>query len=516
VRRVRHRRHPGEGHRGRAAGERGAAAARPRGRPDGDRTLDVASGVQTRDANLNRLLGLAAVESTAPFEEFLGHTHPGDREAVRAAFDASVQEGRSLGLEFRVVWPDGTVRWLRDQGGVFRAGVGGGMHMTGACVDVTDRRQAEEALRETARRKDEFMAILAHELRNPLAPVRNAIQILQLRGGEPGVVDRVREMMDRQVTHLSRLVDDLLDVSRITAGKVQLRTEPLDLAHLAAQAVADHRAGYEAKGVSLGVEAPDAAVWVAGDPTRLAQVLDNLLTNALKFTAQGGHVAVAVASDPGGRASLTVRDTGAGIEPEMLARLFEPFSQADRTLDRSAGGLGLGLAIVKGLAELHGGAVRAESGGLGLGSAFTVTLPAYAEPPALQSQPAGPGTAVRRLRVLVVEDNRDAADSLRMLLEAYGYDVEVAYSGPDGVRAEEARRPEAVICDVGLPGMDGYRVAEALRGNPATASARLIALTGYGRDEDRRRALEAGFDEHLTKPADPSRVSAILDKIGRS
>jgi CheY-like chemotaxis protein len=317
-------------------------------------------------------------------------------------------------------------------------------------------------------------------------------------------------MMERQVGHLGRLVDDLLDVSRITTGKVQLRPERLDLARVARQAAADHRAGYEAKGVGLGVTAADTPVWVSGDPTRLAQVLDNLLTNALKFTAPGGEVSVSVTPDAGGRARLTVRDTGAGIEPEMLGRLFEPFSQADRTLDRSAGGLGLGLAIVRGLARLHGGSVRAESAGLGQGSTFTVTLPAYAEPPALSARPALPRPTAKRLRVLVVEDNQDAADSLRLLLEAYGYQVAVAYSGPDGVRAAKEHRPDVVVCDIGLPGMDGYRVAQALRGNPATAAARLIALTGYGRDEDRRRAREAGFDGHLTKPADPATLEAIL------
>jgi CheY-like chemotaxis protein len=321
-------------------------------------------------------------------------------------------------------------------------------------------------------------------------------------------------MMDRQVTHLSRLVDDLLDVSRITTGKVRLRTERLDLVRVARQAAADHRSAFEAKRVSLGVTAPDAPVWVSGDPTRLAQVLDNLLANALKFTAPGGEVSVIAAADPDGRAALTVRDTGAGIEPEMLARLFEPFSQADRTLDRSAGGLGLGLAIVKGLAELHGGSVRAESEGLGRGSAFTVTLPAYAEPPALSARPAAPRPAAKRLRVLVVEDNKDAADTLRMLLEAYGYEVAVAYTGPDGVRKAEEHRPQVVICDIGLPGMDGYAVAGALRGNPATAAARLIALTGYGQDEDRRRAAEAGFDEHLTKPADPAALEALIARTG--
>jgi PAS domain S-box-containing protein len=392
----------------------------------------------------------------------------------------------------------------------FRLGGPGSRKVAVLFNDITARRRAEDALRDADRRKDEFMAMLAHELRNPLAPLRNALQILSLRGGDPGVVDQVREMMERQVGHLGRLVDDLLDVSRITTGKVQLRRERLDLARLARQEAADHRVAFAAKGVSLAVTAPAEAVWVSGDPVRLAQILDNLLTNALKFTARDGAVSVAVAAGLAGRAVVTVRDTGAGIEAEMLARLFEPFSQADRTLDRSPGGLGLGLAIVKGLAELHGGSVRAESGGLGRGSVFTVTLPAFTEVPALTGRPAPARPAARRLRVLVVEDNRDAADSLRLLLEAYGYEVSVAYTGPDGVRAAVEHRPEVVVCDIGLPGMDGYRVAEALRGNPATAASRLIALTGYGRDEDRRRARDAGFDEHLTKPADPAALEALI------
>ena len=379
-----------------------------------------------------------------------------------------------------------------------------------------ERDRAEQDLREAGRRKDAFLAMLAHELRNPLAPIRNSLHILQLRGGDWSVVDQVRGMMERQVHHLGRLVDDLLDVSRITLGKVQLRKERLDLARVAGQSVEAHRSAFAARRVGLRLEAPDTPVWVSGDATRLTQVLDNLLANALKFTAEGGAVAVAITTGGDGRhAALAVRDSGVGIEPEMLPRLFETFSQADRTLDRSQGGLGLGLAIVKGLAELHGGDVHAESAGLGLGAAFTVTLPREADPAALSAAPAraargGPAPP----RVLVVEDNRDAADSLCMLLRHFGYEVAVAYTGPDGVRAAEEQHPEVVICDIGLPGMDGYRVAQALRGNPATASARLVALTGYGQEEDRRRAREAGFDEHLTKPADPLTVQRILAQAG--
>ncbi|MFO0848356.1 MAG: PAS domain S-box protein [Gemmataceae bacterium] len=266
--------------------------------------------------------------------------------------------------------------------------------LAGAALATADLYEQEQASRRRAeeadRRKDEFLAMLAHELRNPLAPLRNSLQVLALRGDDPDVVGRVRGMMDRQVTHLVRLVDDLLDVSRITAGKVRLRVERLDLGQILRQAAADHRPAFEAKGVGLEVRTPGLPVWVSGDPTRLAQVFDNLLVNALKFTSPGGRVEAAVAAGPAGRAAVTVRDTGAGIGPVMLPRLFQPFAQADRTLDRSGGGLGLGLAIVRGLVELHGGTVRADSPGLGAGSVFTLDLPALAEPPAVAGGPPRP------------------------------------------------------------------------------------------------------------------------------
>jgi PAS domain S-box-containing protein len=388
--------------------------------------------------------------------------------------------------------------------------------LAGAALGTADLYARETASRQRAeeadRRKDEFIAMLAHELRNPLAPLRNSLQIIRLADHDPAMMDRARDMMDRQVTHLARMVDDLLDASRITLGKVRLRAERLDLATVARQVVADRRAEADAKGVALDARTP-TDVWVNGDPTRLAQILDNLLTNALKFTPAGGRVEVRI-EPTDGQAAMIVRDSGAGIGPDMLPRLFQTFAQADRTLDRSAGGLGLGLAIVKGLTELHGGTVRAESAGLGRGATFTVTIPTRTEAPALSApSPAAARPAARRLKVLVVEDNHDAADSLRILLEVYGYQVQVAHNGPDGVRAAEEYRPDVVVCDIGLPGMDGYRVARALRENPATAAARLIALTGYGQEEDRRRAREAGFDEHLTKPADPAKLESLLAAV---
>jgi PAS domain S-box-containing protein len=388
------------------------------------------------------------------------------------------------------------------------------------CVqeDVTDRHFLEDQLQRRVaelaradRRKDQFLAMLAHELRNPIAPMRNALHVLKLKSGDRQTVDRVRDMMERQVGHLGRLVDDLLDVSRITQGKVVLKLERLDLARLIRESASDHEGQFESARITLAVQTPETPVWITGDATRLAQIVDNFVTNAIKFTNPGGEVTVAVTAD-GDQARLSVRDTGIGIEPEVLPHVFDVFIQADKTLDRSKGGLGLGLAVVKGLIEMHGGTVRASSGGMGTGTEMTVTLPLEREPAALSSAGGVPQGRSRR-RVLVVEDNRDAAESLQMLLEATGYEVRLAHTGSDGVKEAGAWRPDAVVCDIGLPGMDGFAVARQLRENPATAAIRLVAVTGYGRAEDVEKARRAGFDEHLVKPADPQK---LLETIERS
>jgi PAS domain S-box-containing protein len=370
-----------------------------------------------------------------------------------------------------------------------------------------------EALAEADRRKDEFLHVLAHELRNPLAPLFNGLEILRLAGCEREPREQAAQMMERQVRHLTRLVDDLLDVARISRGKVRLRRERLDLARLVRTAAEDHRPTLERAGLALAVTVPETPVWVNADGTRLAQAVSNLLDNAAKFTGGGGDVRVTVEADrPGRRAEVHVVDTGQGIEPDMLSRLFQPFSQGDRSLHRAPGGLGLGLALVKGLTELHGGEVAARSAGPGRGAEFVIGLPLEQEPAALAGPPTAPRPGGGPLRVLVVEDNRDAAETLRVLLGLLGHDVEVVHSGPEGVEAARRRPPEVVLCDIGLPGLDGYGVARALRQEPATAGARLIAVTGYGSDEDRRRSREAGFDLHLTKPVDPADLQPLLTR----
>jgi PAS domain S-box-containing protein len=471
---------------------------------------DLAGVVTYWNEGATRLFGWAA-------EEMLGRPYA-DRfpEPVRGwvarEIHSRAEEGTAWSGEFEDHRKDGTRVWIDARVARFDDSSGRPAGILGLSRDITARKRAEEALREADRRKDQFRARLAHELRNPLSPVRNALELLRLKADDPGAVVRVREMMERQVGNLVRLVDDLLDVSRIATGKVRLQARRADLADVARQAAADARPGFAAKGVALRA-AESGPVWVHGDSTRLAQVLDNLLANALKFTPPGGEVALALSERPGGRAELSVRDTGAGIEPDMLARLFVPFSQADRTLDRSQGGLGLGLAIVKGLVELHGGEVRAESAGRGRGATFTVALPTAAGSPGETDESDARAGAAERLRVLVVEDSPDAAESLRMLLEEYGHEVEVAFTGQEGVRAAARWRPQVVICDIGLPGMDGFAVAAAIRRLPPAAGATLIALSGYGQDADREKGRESGFDEYLTKPADPAALRDLLRKL---
>jgi signal transduction histidine kinase len=371
--------------------------------------------------------------------------------------------------------------------------------------------RANAALAEADRRKDDFLAMLGHELRNPLAPIRNALQLLRLRGSDPNTLAWTQDILDRQVRHMTRLVDDLLDASRIARGKVQLRKERLDLAALVRSTAEDHRPGLEQGGLALNLELCPGPVWVEGDATRLAQVLGNLLANAGKFTDSGGRVTVRLRREEAlRRAVVSVTDTGIGIEPGMLGKVFESFAQADRSIERSRGGLGLGLALVKGLVELHGGGVAVASAGLGCGAEFTFWMPlatttAAAARPEQKSDGRG-----APLRILIVEDNRDAAESLRLLLELRGHKVALATTGTAGVETARQWHPEVILCDLGLPGMDGFAVAQAVRADPALQATRLVAVSGYGQDEDRQRCREVGFDAHLTKPIEFADLERLL------
>ncbi len=381
--------------------------------------------------------------------------------------------------------------------------------------DISERKAAEQALRaanqrlaEADERKNEFLAVLSHELRNPLAPITNSLYVLER--AEPGGAKarHAQEVIQRQVQQLTRLVDDLLDLTRITRNKVQLRRQRLDLTELVRHTADDHRAQFQKADVRLELVAPTGPVAIEGDWNRLAQVVGNLLTNAAKFTPRGGRTLVLLSVE-GATAVLCVADTGVGLAPAMLSRLFQPFMQADVTLDRSKGGLGLGLALVKNLVELHGGEVSVRSEGLGKGAEFSVHLP-LARPPAAEVAAASAAPALGARKVLIIEDNVDAANTLCEVLALSGHDVSVAYDGPSGLAAARAHRPEVTLCDIGLPGMDGFAVAQAFRADEALKDVYLVALSGYARPEDLERATAAGFQRHLAKPPDLARLEQLL------
>ena len=420
---------------------------------------------------------------------------------------------RVLGERFVLTRPDGQEIVVSFSSAPLQLG-GQAVGAVTVCTDITDLIRTQEALREADRRKDEFLAVLSHELRNPLAPIRNSLFILDraVPGGDQA--RRAQAIIDRQVGHLTRLVDDLLDVTRIAKNKIRLQCESLNLTSLVRRTIEDHRTLFEKGEVHLEAALPAERIVVNADPTRLAQVVGNLLLNAAKFTGKGGRTQVSLAVDPGTRrAVIRVADTGVGISPELLPRLFQPFAQADDTMDRSQGGLGLGLVLAKGLVELHGGAISVHSQGIGKGTEFIVRLPLDGEFDAKTPTPVDASPRVRR--VLIIEDQADAAQSLREALELCGHQVEVAENGPAGLSRARAYCPEVVLCDIGLPGMDGYEVARAFRADEALKDAFLVALSGYALPDDVLRAAEAGFDRHLAKPPSLDKLEELLSKLRR-
>jgi PAS domain S-box-containing protein len=376
--------------------------------------------------------------------------------------------------------------------------------------DITAQRRLVDELREADRRKSEFIAVLSHELRNPLAAIRTTLYVLE--HGTPGseAVIKGREVIDRQVGHVVRMVDDLLDVTRISRNKIELQRRPLDLGQVVRETIQDNRSHLELGGVRLDLRVPNAPIMVNADGARISQVVTNLLSNAIKFSVPGGAVTVSVRADPtSGQAILQVSDAGAGIDSTLIERLFEPFMQGDDTLDRNSGGLGLGLALVKGLVELHGGEVRAYSAGRDQGAELTVRLP-------LQAGLETEAKIVRAeilpqpgRRVLIVDDDRDVADGLRAALEIHTHRVVVAHNGPDALAAARLFKPDVVFCDIGLPGMNGYDVARAFRADGTFRSTILVALSGYAQSEDLAKASAAGFDQHLAKPPNIEKIKRI-------
>lgn len=443
--------------------------------------------------------------------------HADDRESTSRCYEDAVQARREFTLEYRLRRYDGEYRWVLNTGiprftpnGIFFGYIG-------SCVDITDRKLWEQAqeralsnLAEIDRRKDEFLAVLSHELRNPLAPILNSLHILrECNLSEPNARE-ARAVIERQIQQLSGIVDDLLDVFRITHQKLTLRKETIDIAALVRTSIEDHSIAMTELGLKLEVNTPREPVWMYGDRTRLSQILSNVLNNTAKFTNPGDRVIVTIERDKEhDQVVLSVRDTGVGIPPEVLPHVFETFTQADTSLDRSQGGLGLGLALVKGLVEMHGGKVMLESPGRGEGATLTIRFPLGAGPPAART-PAAPASITRPLNILIVEDNKDTARTLGLLLSRSGHRVKLAHTGSEGVIYAKQDPPDVVLCDLGLPEMNGFEVAQTLRSDPALQATRMIAVSGYGQDEDRQRTEAAGFDLHLTKPVDPVNLQRLL------
>jgi PAS domain S-box-containing protein len=439
------------------------------------------------------------------------------RAAHRAGLERFHESGQGPILDRRI-----EIEGLRRDGTEFPVELtvtaikaGGSYCFSAFLRDITERKKNEARLREENQAKDDFLAMLAHELRNPLNPILSAVHIMGQVGPRDATLERVRGIIDRQVRHMARLVDDLLDVSRISRGKILLRRERVDLAALVGATVEDHRGEIEESGHKVLLDLPSGPLWVSGDPTRLSQIVGNVLHNANKFTDSAGTIRVRVfRSENGEEGIVRVRDSGIGMEASMLERVFDTFTQADRSLEHRAGGLGLGLALVKGLVDLHGGSVRAASDGLGKGSEFSIHLPLGMAPPVapepLDRAPALSGTC----RVLLIEDHADSSEGTELLLSLGGHLVEQARTGQEGIARARMFRPDVVLCDIGLEGgMDGYAVARALRLEPAFSSTYLVAVTGYGREDDMRRSREAGFDLHLTKPVDPKGLEVLLREI---
>ncbi|HKV12707.1 MAG TPA: PAS domain-containing protein [Thermoanaerobaculia bacterium] len=463
------------------------------------------------NAKVKEHFGLPA-DYDVTIDTFFERLHPDDRERTGQAIEKSIADRTDYDIEYRTLGLDGRERWIRALG---RATYHDGkpVRFDGITVDVTERVRQEEALKEADRRKDEFLATLAHELRNPLAPLRNGLQIMRLAAHDPATVERTRTMMERQLGHMVRLIDDLLDLSRISRGKIELRKERVELAEVVWQAVETSRPAIEEAGLELTVHLAPDPIFVDADLTRMTQVFANLLNNAAKFTERGGHVWLTV-ERRGDQGVVSVKDDGVGIPAHQIARVFDMFTQVDQSLERARGGLGIGLSLVRGLVEMHGGTVEAKSEGRGRGSELVVRLPVAVplteEPLSVGSETAAPGN---RRRVLVVDDNRDAALSLAMMLELMGHETRTAHDGLEAFDVAAAFRPNLILLDIGMPKMNGCDTARLLRQQPWGQSLMLVALTGWGQEEDRRTSMEAGFDSHLVKPIEPATLETLLARL---
>jgi signal transduction histidine kinase len=483
-------------------------------------TADVVYRMSPDWTQIRQLEGRGFIKDTTdPLEFWLDEYIPvEDQELVHNTIREAIEGRKVFELEHRVFRVDGSCGWTLSRAVPMVDASGTIYEWIGAASDITERKEAEEKLKEADRRKDEFLAMLAHELRNPLAPIGAAAELLQLANLNDERVRQTSQIIGRQVLHMTHLIDDLLDVSRVTRGLVKLEKTPLDIRHILMDAVEQVTPLIRARRHHLALHLPPDATTVTGDEKRLVQVMTNILTNAAKYTPEGGMLELR-ADVQASHVLIAVIDNGIGMAPEMAARAFDLFSQAERTPDRSSGGLGLGLALVKSLVELHGGTVSCESRGIGQGSRFTVCLPRLPVQDGRDSS-HGPGSGTQgasdALRVMVVDDNIDAATMLAMLLEAMGHQVLVEERPGRALELARKTSPQVCLLDIGLPDMDGNALAQRLRAQPETAGAVLIAVTGYGQESDRERSFAAGFDHYLVKPIDTKKLYPILAGIRRT
>jgi signal transduction histidine kinase/DNA-binding response OmpR family regulator len=469
-----------------------------------------------------------AIDQPFTYAELYESIHPEDREGVRAAIAHCLATSNPYDVEYRVVWSNGETHWLMARGRAVYDAQLKPIRMVGVSLDVTERERLDEALRRSQlelaaqadqlrmadRRKDEFLATLAHELRNPLAPISTGLSLLS-ESSDPEVSRRTLGVMQRQVRHMVRLIDDLLDVSRITMGKLELKRERIAVAAVVEAGIEGSQPNLQRGQHRLRLDLTDEPLFLDADHTRIAQVISNLLNNSSKYTANEGTIELSVRRE-GEDVVIAVRDNGLGIPPERLDDIFQMFGQVNRALDRSHGGLGIGLALVRRLVEMHGGTVVADSAGPNRGSTFIVRLPlAKGLPTAVEGSTVRRASKLGEKRVLVVDDNDDAAEMLALMLQQDGYTTAIAHDGPAAIDAAHALTPDIVILDIGLPGISGYEVAEQLRADMSLAQTALIALTGWGAPEDRRKALAAGFDVHLTKPVTAEDLHEALGRASR-
>ncbi len=479
-------------------------------------TWDIVKDRVVADANLARLSSVAPEQAASEkLENYARVIHPDDREFVANRIQHSVESGVDFLTEYRVIGTDGQIRWVEARGKVERDQSGKAIALPGVLTDITDRKRAEQEreqllgqLQEHDKQRNDFLAMLAHELRNPLAAISNAVMLMTM-SNEKEHVDYSIQAIRRQTSHLSRLIDDLLDISRMNLDKIELRREILDASPILDSAAQTVKTLIEERKHTLDMTIERGNLWVDADPTRLEQILVNLLNNAAKYSNNGGHIWVS-AGHEGDDVVIRVKDAGIGITPEKLPEIFQLFNQADHSSARSEGGLGIGLTIVRKLIEMHGGQITATSEGLGKGSTFTVRLPSAMRPVPAIAVGKRPNDASGPARILVVDDNLDAVQAMAVMLKLAGHDVMTVQSGPEAIECARVYRPQIVLLDLGLPTMNGYDVIKRLREQESGKDALIVAVSGYGQPEDRRRTEAAGFDHHLIKPISYDQLLALL------